>query len=183
MVVDEAGLGHDLAAGGVFECVAAGQPVNICIFEPVFYNGTEGFGGKSFVPPAPADAVAHFPHTVRMVETGPRVPLRFGGTGGENTDRPEHLPGGLFHNAPLVGISVGVEQCPCGQQLAGLVRVFVRLPPQKFCHLWVVGPILVHHPGVLRGQAAQNQPLGLDLLRSCMAHDAHAPHPVKLRIG
>ena len=70
MVVDEAGLLLYPAAGGVFDRMAAGQPVTICIFEPVFYNGTEGFGGKTFVPPAPADAVAHFPHTVRMVETG-----------------------------------------------------------------------------------------------------------------
>lgn len=58
VVVDEAGLGHDLAAGGVFECVAAGQPVTVCIFEPVFYNGVQRFGGETVVPPLPADAVA-----------------------------------------------------------------------------------------------------------------------------
>lgn len=71
VVVDEACPGHDPAAGGVLECVCAGQPVTVCILEPVFYNCAEGFGGKPFVPPRSADAVAHFPHAVRVVETGP----------------------------------------------------------------------------------------------------------------
>jgi len=175
MVVDEAGLLLYPAAGGVLECVCAGQPVTVCILEPVFYNCTEGFGGKTVVPPRSADAVAHFPHAVRVVETGPGVALRFGGTGCENTDGPKHLPGGLFHNAPLVVISIRVEQCPCGQQFAGLFGVFVRLPPQVFGHLRVVGPVRVHHPGVLRGQAAQDQPLRFDLLCACMAHGSSTP--------
>lgn len=133
VVVDEACPGHDPAAGGVLECVCAGQPVTVCILEPVFYNCAESFGGKTVVPPRSADAVAHFPHAVRVVETGPGVALRFGGTGCENTDGPKHLPGGLFHNAPLIVISIRVEQRPCGQQFAGLFGVAVRGSLRRFC--------------------------------------------------
>ena len=70
MVVDEAGLLLYPAAGGVLECVCTGQPVTVCIFEPVFYNCAEGFGGKPVVPPRSADAVAHFPHAVRVSKPG-----------------------------------------------------------------------------------------------------------------
>lgn len=40
MVVDEAGLLLYPAAGGVLECVCAGQPVTVCILEPVFYRAS-----------------------------------------------------------------------------------------------------------------------------------------------
>ncbi len=72
MVVDKARLLHHPATGRVGSGVAAGEPVTICIFEPVFYNRAEGFGGKAFVPPGSADAVARFPDAFGEIQPGPR---------------------------------------------------------------------------------------------------------------
>ena len=103
MVVDKARLLHHPATGRVGSGVAAGQPVTICIFEPVFYNRAEGFGGKALVPPRFADAVSRLPDALGEIQPGPRgFLLGLPRQAVIDADGAEHLPGGFFHNGPLV---------------------------------------------------------------------------------
>ena len=180
VVVDKACFHHDLAAGGVLHGMGAGEPITVCILEPVFYQSVQSLGGAAFAPPCSADAVAHLPHAVAVVKAGPGVPLRLYTGGGKDADAAKHLSGGLFHDGPLVVVLVGIEQRPCAQQLLRLGHILVRRPAQPAGDLRVVGPVRVHHRGIRRHKAAQKQPRRFDFLCAGVAHDTFLPTIVNM---
>ena len=176
VVVDKACFHHDFAAGGVLHGVGAGKPITVCIFEPVFYQSFQSFGGAAFAPPCSANAVARLPDALGEVESRPFISLfRFSQQAVVDADGAEHLSGGLFHDGPLVVVLVGIEQRPCAQKLLRLGHILVRRPAQPAGDFRVVGPVRVHHRGIRRHKAAQKQPRRFDFLCAGVAHDTFLP--------